>query len=272
MGVPAGARVTPWIVGAVVVLGACGRIGYGDGDAGPGHALDSGPGVAPDPCLGSIASEELVLWYRFDDLLEDGAADIGPHGLDGQCGLLCPSRVDGLFGQAARFDGNSGQFFRAPPHAALQPTEGITLSAWIRYDDLDATRAIVTQKLGTDEHNAYWLGNLDDGRLQLCTDERTLRHHSRASDVLASDVWLHVAATWDAALAMLRLFVDGTLVQQESLSSLSYEDGRATHVGIDIDGADDMLDDALLGTLDELQIWKRGLTAEEVARLSECRP
>src|SRR2546425_3544426 len=82
-------------------------------------------------------------------------------------------------------------------------------------------------------------------------------------DVLSTDVWYHVALTYDGTTA--KLYVNGVLKDSRAYS-VSLPDGNLFHVGEGVSG------DRWNGLIDELRVFSRALTDAEIAALAQPVP
>lgn len=76
---------------------------------------------------------------------------------------------------------------------------------------------------------------------------------------MAQGVWTHFAITWDGQIK--RLYIDGQLAGEES-AMLAFDRSDIV-IGGDIDNGN--FNFALDGFLDEIRIYRRPLTASEIA-------
>jgi hypothetical protein len=120
-----------------------------------------------------------------------------------------PVFADGLFGQAAAFDGE--RYLDGGPVAGLQYNAPFTVSLWVRPE---AGEGGVISRMQDFSEGSGWGLFLRDGRLRF---EHTMRHtdHSLRGETtqpLPLDRWSHVAIVYDGKIPShqhLRLLVDG---------------------------------------------------------------
>jgi hypothetical protein len=77
------------------------------------------------------------------------------------------------------------------------------------------------------------------------------------------DHWFHVAMTWDGEEA--RLYRDGEVVLSRALQVVVYDD-HVARIGADNDFGQDV--NFFPGAIDEVQIYQRALSSDEVAELA----
>ena len=210
----------------------------------------------------------LVLRLAFD--ADDGVTAIdssgcGNHGLFDGAGLA----ADAYGGQAATFDGTD-DYVRVPSSASLMPA-AVTVAAWVRLDSLPAeVRALVFKRNPNNSNNeAYALQiNADGGlRFVLANGWQT---RLDSSVTLGVGEWHHVAATFSQP--DMKVYVDGALVGSANHDcALSHEATADVFVAA-ADHAYYPMGSFLPGVMDEVRIYNRALTAQEVADLSGFVP
>jgi hypothetical protein len=150
---------------------------------------------------------------------------------------------------------------------SVSPT--ITMAAWIKADDFGTSDArIVSKATGTANNQHYWmLSTISSGgiklRFRLKTSGSTTSFNA-SSGSLSSDVWTHVAATWDGYYMML--FKNGTEVgsaHKEGTINTSGSVGVA--VGNQPSGAGDKPFD---GLIDDVRIYDRSLSEAQLTALT----
>ena len=133
-----------------------------------------------------------------------------------------PLWTKGVVGGALLFDGYS-TYIERPAAEALTPSGTLSISAWVaprsyEWGDLGQASAIVNQHdakaktgylLGMYRHGAWGL-ELGDG-----VNWHTIRADGDAA--LPTYEWSHVAATYDAASGLMRLYLNGEVVAEENI-------------------------------------------------------
>ena len=175
----------------------------------------------------------------------------------------------GLVGQAFSFD-FSGGFVRIANHPSLNTPDGLTVDAWV-YPTSQGGAEVIASKWDDPTGQWSWIfkrHNDGSGRLRI---EISSGDHNALGDLggvtaLPLNTWSHVAATFDRATGQIRLYVNGTLDSE----------GLANFPGVGIsNSATDLLIGAVNGqttppgeffhgSIDELELFNRALTAEEI--------
>jgi sialidase-1 len=179
------------------------------------------------------------------------------------------SLTDGPFGSALQFDGLDDRV-ELPLSASLDlGDDDFTWATWLRYSATSRNHTLMwAHKIGPGTTPAAWLrAEPGSGRIRgsLGTGWSNARQVSSAG-AYNDGAWHHVV--FQRADGHLRLFVDGRKAAETVAPHGSISEGQefgihGIHLGQRIDGVD-----RLRGALDEVRIYRRGLSAEEIARLA----
>ncbi len=189
-----------------------------------------------------------------------------------------PETVEGRVGKGLKFSGdNSVQF---PGMGVFRRTDPFSFSLWIRpTEQLDRAVILHRSRAWTDSGSRGYELLLDHGRLSFA-----LIHfypgnaiHVRGRSTLPLEKWSHLAVTYDGSSRAggIALYLDGERVDAEVIRDNLYRDilhrgewGDDTG-GIELTLAGRFRDAGFRnGSIDELAIFPRELTALEVRRLS----
>jgi len=161
--------------------------------------------------------------------------------------------------QSGSFNGSSS-YLLVPDSTSLALPSTMTLEAWIKPSDVANYRQIIS-KFGSSGGYSYQLGLAPGGNLRI-----DVSGNGTTSDFLAStsapisvNSWQHVAATFNAGL--LKLYVNGVEVASKT-SAVSSLKVVSTLLNI---GSSPASIQYFYGLIDEAAMYKRALTAEEVA-------
>ncbi len=210
---------------------------------------------------GSVTLDpDLVAWYRFDTLDNGVVPDSAGNGHDATC-QECPALIDGVFGSAVELSG-AEQFFTVPDDPAFW-TETWALAAWIWMDDPTMLfRTVVGKPVGIDTANSFEIG-------VLTTSNTTVRSGWSDDTLSQSSVaplpgfgqWVHVVAMRSDRTGSL--YLDGELVDEEAATVVPAFDGQDVYIGADVD--DQVIENFFIGRIDDLRVYRRALTGEEIA-------
>jgi len=205
----------------------------------------------------------LVCYYKLDEDSGTVAADSSPNGYDGT-----------LFGNALEWVpgriGGALSWGTAEAKGGVQfPTKGLSVSAatislWGYLGDPQASRT--RYFFGHTTQPAY------SNRIQVYMDESTTQldiglgdTHARNTNIvtLKTKTWVHVVLTWDNGKFVV--YVDGAQVADGTYTGLTALNDFAD-IGEDGNPGED---EAFDGSIDEVRLYNRALSAAEVKELSQ---
>jgi len=198
----------------------------------------------------------LVLYYSFDN---DDAGTVKDDSGNGHHGVLRSARwtPDGYKGGAYVFHGSSSFIEAIPP-----PTQAGSLSvaAWIRTALVPhGLRWIVTRSPW--QHGAWQLMT-DNGR---GASEFYPQEMFTGQRFVADGQWHHLVTTYDDATGERLLYVDGELDAKDMVRAKFRENAYPIQIGKRAD-----MPQCFEGTIDEVMIFNRALSGDEVRQL--CGP
>lgn len=173
----------------------------------------------------------------------------------------------GTPGRAYRFSNNpsldalADDYIQIADSATLRPPNGITLAAWINTSNFEG-RSIVGKQFGGSIEDSYLLW-YNFGTLWF-----TFYPFGGASinaPIPSLGAWHHVAGTWDGAT--MRLYVDGNQVAASAFAGPMQYDDNPVLIGADDNNPDDLPDNGWDGVIDEVRIYDRALSPEELREL-----
>lgn len=159
---------------------------------------------------------------------------------------------------AAEFDG-SDDLISIADDAALKPTSSLSIAGWVRGDAWSSGDSVDTiLRKGEANPNNYQFA-IADGQASFYLDAND-GAGVRSTTTLYTGQWYHVAATWDGST--VRIYVNGVLETTQARTGTIGIDTRTLYIG----GrpGSDQFD----GRLDDVRLYNRALSAEEVALLS----
>ena len=189
-------------------------------------------------------------------------------------GLTVASVTPGKLGQGLQFNGTS-DYVSIPDTDSLSFTNGsgtdlpYSISVWVYMRDITQTAGMVSKWLSGD-HCEYLLF-IDSGTLRI-------QNYSWYSDPMIGrsvslsasnqNKWIHITATYTGSEtnAGLALFVDGVRVDTTNTGWGTYTGTQNSDVPVRI-GAFDGAANFLNGKIDDVRIYNRALSANEVADL-----
>jgi len=174
----------------------------------------------------------------------------------------------GKFGSALSFDGVD-DYVEVPDDDSLDITDEITIEAWVKTNDVSGYKTIYARKY-SNSRGQYWfeVDRPAQGYILfriLNGDGNTLTEVKTNSAVFSSETWTHVIAIYDSSYA--RIYVNGDEVKSVNTGNLNVPSAS----GPSTVGAQWYLEytNFFNGTIDEVRIYNRALSAEEIKRLFE---
>ena len=205
---------------------------------------------------------DLVLYFDYEDFDGDTVVEKSGRGYDGAINGKVTQSDDGQFGKAALFTAGSFLDLDGPNIKPEDiPTEGMSIVAWINVEAVsdmaifnaragDSTWLVHPEARG--DGNYRWLNRSPGG---------TTIFDIRAGKNKANE-WVHYAGTFSRADELAVLYIDGKNVGEEKArvgTPIAPDWDQGARVGFNIDDAR-----PFTGLMDDLNVWKRGLTEEEV--------
>ena len=167
--------------------------------------------------------------------------------------------VDGYFGKAQRFNGTTS-YIAVPNSASLNPTQYLTLEAWVKWNADPTTKPSWAQILSKNGDNQYQLQhNTTNTFFEFALTTSAARKWIFSTTVPKMGIWYHVVATYDGVLQ--KIYVNGAFEAQGSLTGTIATSVAPMSIGRRTASADRYF----TGDIDELAIYNRALSASEIA-------
>ena len=220
----------------------------------------------------TVYNDSLVLALNFNNNSAIGETsnyfvDVSKYGNNGSCsGTACPTwNASGRFGGAYTYDG-SNDYIQVNDSSSLDGSlTRFTLFAWIYVKNPVDMSYLVSKEKDTGASGSYGL-YLDCSAGCKYGFDFWSNSDSNAilSDaVLTANKWTHLAAVWTGT--NIRLYVDG--VQQSSAPSVTGSTVNNTNYNLTIGVASNYIAPYFNGTIDEVRIYNRSLSAQEIQLL-----
>jgi len=179
---------------------------------------------------------------------------------------ICPS------GSALEFDGVN-DYVDLGNDNSLKPPLPVTISAWIKLPVLDSYGQIIGLDDQSSRYYGIWIHTGTGGIAVGYGDGGTHGPHSRRSKggvgpALEVDVWYHITTVVTNAIDM-DIYINATNVAgtySGTGGNLTYSNGKSS-IGSRLG-----LSSEFNGAIDEVSIWNRVLTAEQIRTLMHTRP
>ncbi len=180
----------------------------------------------------------------------------------------------GTLGQGMHFDG-AADYVEIPYTSDFNITENITLSAWIFTESITDPSAGGRSIIDKRNADSYGLSIVEAANgacpaATICASYRIDGGWYAASTSSSNllNTWTHVVSTYDGST--ITLYLDGVLKDTTLFSGTLDVGSSPVCIGRDPDGTDCVSRDSTFdGTLDDVRIYDRTLSAAEVKRLYE---
>jgi hypothetical protein len=225
----------------------------------------------------------LVGWWKFDDGSGTSAADSSGNGNTGALHNTPTWTTSGKYGDALVFANASNNYvdIANPANFDLGATNPFSLAAWVYRTNATTEGEILARVLGGNwtVYSLWMPGNGESGCNSTCTTNCLEMDivNTAGSNMLCKlvggsavtpNVWHHVVMTYDGSvtLAGLNLYVDGVLqTASQTTNNLTGSILAATDLKIGTDEPGQ--GDSFTGTVDDVRIYNRVLSATEILNL-----
>ena len=216
--------------------------------------------LASSPVLmAKPVTDSLVSYYTFDQTSIQGKKLQDVFGHKHGTIVGSPKTGPGHLAEAMEF-GGSPDCIQLPQILKIGAGP-VTFEAWFKKKSKAGWQYLVSNK--TDFNNNFFrLGfNKDSGQIRMYTEQdNNIKKAFTTDDDYADGKWHHLVATRQADQA--KIYVDGTLVK-EGIAMKEDIGGDQTNWFLAQNGTDNA-SEYLVGSLDEVRIYSRALTADEV--------
>ncbi len=203
----------------------------------------------------AIPSEGLIASWHFDEIAGTTAFD-SAGGHDGL--ITSASVVNGIRGLALEYNGNTSMV--QVPGAGFNPVEnGITFSLWFRLNAVGDLGTFIFQ------NQKYSVTMDSQGRIVFTLYSPAMKtvNSGTGNRILDTD-WHHAAMTYDGAV--MKIYLDGLFRSQIANT------GNLQSSTADIFIGKQQTGNPFKGTIDEMLVYNRGLTEDEVLQIFGSTP
>jgi hypothetical protein len=148
--------------------------------------------------------------------------------------------------------------------AVKGPSGAFTFAAWVRVKQVDAgSYYLLSKTTGIADKSGYRAASEPPSNASLRIGTAGGGETSESTGSFASDTWIHVATVYDPS-KRLEVWLDGVLAATHSPVPVQIIDdpGATLRVGCREGAA------YLLGSLDDVRLYERALTPDEIVRIS----
>ncbi len=220
--------------------------------------------AALGPSLGNSGSlaTGLVGWWTFDgkDMSNGVALDRTTNHNNGNLINISTSTfyATGKIGQAGRFDGVS-DYVNIPYNASLRPTTAVTYAFWIKRSTQNNIAPVVLDS-NNDNHRIYY----DSQTTAILTIIlKTIGNNGGELNIgtTPNNVWTHAAVAYDGS--SIKTYINGVVTSATATSTNLVADTSNEMIGC----RNIPCTRGVAGLLDDVRIYNRALTAQEVLQL-----
>lgn len=231
--------------------------------------------LVPGPTSSQIVEgEESILFndnrssltghWKLDEAAGDVAYDSSGNSNNGQfLGIPGPARQESSYcsvGKCVTTDG----YISVPSSTALSPHAGLSISLWINPSGSGMQELVVKNNDSNDGAGPYELF-INDGYISLRLKKSGIPFLLTSANQVSQGSWHHISATWDGAT--MKIYIDG----KEDPYSLALTDAIDTSQGTLTIGALQGGSALFDGKIDDIRIYKRALSQNEVTALFESQ-
>jgi Concanavalin A-like lectin/glucanases superfamily len=245
--------------------------------AGAGCSARTIVAVDPYPCSEGGATgcaqqllTDLIGYWRLDDAAGSATArDWSAWGNDGTLVGIDPSTAwvaGGPEGRALSVQGDG--YVNVPDSASIDSiTDQLTIAAWIFLQGTIADYATaISRQIGTGYDQHYHLSvNAQQQAILFITTPMAGQVVLGSPMTVPQQTWVHLAGTYDGSQA--RLYVNGTEVGNLPASGPFAAETNPVTLSGNGNGAARTVSEFVPGQLDEVMLYRRALSADEIARL-----
>ncbi len=205
----------------------------------------------------AASASELVGYWKFNESSGDAVDS------SGNLPNLTNNNVTygaGQYGNAAYFNGSTAYFVGTGPDLNGQ---SFTFSAWLWRDAAGGQEIYFSQGSGDGNHNNLHLRVYDDGLMRFGFLNNDL---DAPAGTFVMGQWNHVVLTYDAATNARKIYLNGGEAKASDTSVSDFIGNTDLNIGRWIRNGGDQY---WTGRIDDLKIYNRALTLEEVDDLAE---
>jgi hypothetical protein len=220
------------------------------------------------PVQSSNPVNGLVGWYPFTGSANDFSG-YGNHGT--VSGATLTNDRFGATNKAYLFDGVN-DFIKINPSPSLDIKHGLTLAAWFKADaaNLSGQTQITWRgdpQGGYDPYSLCFTNNGYFGFRRDVSPGNTMNQILSPATAVNLNVWHHLAGTYDSATGVMKLYLDGVLKTQQTLpGTATYPTSTFWNM---IGGVDNGYGQNFKGILDDVRIYRRALSVNEIMSLAQ---
>lgn len=202
--------------------------------------------------VGAVADSAVGQWL-FNEGTGSIVKDSSASKNDGK--IYGATFVEGKRGSALSFDGND--YVEIPHQASLSPRSAFSIAAWINPVSNTKYQKIIYKSLGSNTDYSIIQGGQNNIGFSFKTGINAMTGYTAANSV-PSGTWTHVVGTYDGS--RMKIYINGKLVYNSKVSGKINQHAEPLRIG----GGVNSTNNNFKGMIDDVYIYDRALTAEEV--------
>jgi uncharacterized protein (TIGR02145 family) len=232
------------------------------------YKMGEGVKINSKESQGDPLTKGLVGYWKLDDASGTNATDSSGNGNTGTL-TNGPTWTTGMVDGAANFDGTN-DYVSVGNQSVYDITGAITISAWVKMDSFKSGGSSLSDPIvgkwaySVGNQRGYDLRFFNGNTLPMFVVTDGVDYDSIQSTIsVSTGVWKHIVGVWyPGGSNNLQIYVNGKVTQKtNSYASLGVSP-NALHIGHNFVNAA-----YLDGSIDEVRVYNRALSADEVARL-----
>ncbi|MFN8254370.1 MAG: LamG domain-containing protein [Bacteroidales bacterium] len=207
----------------------------------------------------------LIAWYNFDSVENGLVKD------------LSGNHLDAVSHEAMFSEGKSGKSFHGDGKGYLEVKytslmenfkDGITIAAWVNRDTSSSWNCIITRETKDNWSEYFDLGVFQNKPLFSVDPDGGNFIKTEYNLDLPTGKWIHLSGTFDNKT--YKLFIDGKEVASGVKEmKFNFTDKNPWLIGSNTNDQGKSMHDFFFGEIDDLKIYNRALTAEEILELAK---
>ncbi|HTL73633.1 MAG TPA: FG-GAP-like repeat-containing protein, partial [bacterium] len=180
------------------------------------------------------------------------------------------SYTNGKAGQAFVFDQSSSYIsVPASPSLNIGTGSGITIEVWVKPQP-GVNAPIIEWDSATTDGLQLWIANFNTALFANVKDTAGNAHTISFPYIFNTNNFQHVAMTYDKSSGLARLFINGAIVASTNFGTITPQTTYPANIGRRT-GQPIGLNDTYGGAIDELSLYNRALTTNEIAAIYAAR-
>ena len=213
------------------------------------------------PFVSADLSEGLILYHMYDEGEGTLAADASGNGHDGE--ISNPDWVNGKKGNALQFGGEGSDVFVTVESTPELNVNECTFMAWINADHWNGTRQIVGKSVHGGCAGRTQYGLFSEGGVFRLRFETGSGRADIDTDLPPTGEWINVAFTNDGETATI--YINAEAVADGAVPDVLNANDDPWRIGQDCDRPQYVF----AGTIDEVTLWNRALSADEISEAQD---